>query len=145
MDTVGRRTLREILEYRADTIPDELFVLFDDIDAGVSSYSYGAFDASVNRTAGMLRDLGIGAGDKINLHLGNCVEFLLLWFAAAKVGAVIMPTNVAASSDELEYLIDHSECRLIFTQPAYLEIARQVRRRCARVEAIVTCGQGASF
>ena len=142
MDTVGRRTLREILEYRADTIPDELFVLFDDIDAGVSSYSYGAFDASVNRTAGMLRDLGIGAGDKINLHLGNCVEFLLLWFAAAKVGAVIMPTNVAASSDELEYLIDHSECRLIFTQPAYLEIARQVRRRCARVEAIVSCGQG---
>ena len=40
MDTVGRRTLREILEYRADTIPDELFVLFDDIDAGVSSYTF---------------------------------------------------------------------------------------------------------
>jgi crotonobetaine/carnitine-CoA ligase len=140
MDAVGNRTLREILEYRADTDPGKLFVLFDDIDRGTTSYSYADFDKGVNRTAHMLQSLGIGVGDKVNLHLGNCIEFLLLWFAVAKIGAVIMPTNVAATADELEYLIDHSECRLIFTQSAYLDVAREVRGRCARVEDIVICG-----
>lgn len=143
MDAVGCRTLREILEYRAQTDPEKLFVLFDDIDGSVSSHSYAQFDAWVNRTAHMLQSLGIGSGDKINLHLSNCVEFLQLWFAAAKIGAVIMPTNVAATADELEYLIDHSECRLIFTQSAHLEVAREVRQRCARVEATVICDGGA--
>jgi crotonobetaine/carnitine-CoA ligase len=140
MDAVGCRTLQDILEYRAATQPDRPFLLFDDIDGDVAAYSYAQFDLSVNRTAHMLRSLGIGGGDKINLHLGNCVEFLQLWFAAAKIGAVIMPTNVAATAAELEYLIDHSECRLIFTQSGHLDVARQVQEGCARVEATVVCG-----
>ncbi len=140
MDAVGNRTLREILEYRADTDPEKVFVLFDDIDGGITSHSYADFDRCVNRTAHMLQSLGVGSGDKVNLHLANCLEFLLLWFAAAKIDAVIMPTNVAATAGELEYLIDHSECRFIFTQPAYLQVAREVQGRCARVEAIVVCG-----
>jgi len=140
MDTVGCRTLQEILEFRAATQPERPFLFYDDIDGDVIAYSYAQFDLSVNRTAHMLRSLGIGGGDKVNLHLGNCVEFLQLWFAAAKIGAVIMPTNVAATAAELEYLIDHSECRLIFTQSAHLDVARQVQERCARVEAIVVCG-----
>jgi crotonobetaine/carnitine-CoA ligase len=140
MDAVGFRTLGELLEYRADTQPESPFVLFDDVDGGTTSHTYGDFDRAVNRAAGMLRALGIARGDKVNLHLANCVEFLVLWFAAAKIGAVIMPTNVAATADELEYLIGHSECRLIFTQPAYLDVARDVQGRCAAVDAIVVCG-----
>ena len=101
MDAIGCRSLREILEYRAESDPGKPFLIFDDLDAGVTRLSYAEFDKSVNRSAHMLRSLGIGSGDKINLHLGNCVEFLLLWFAAAKIGAVIMPTNVAASANEL--------------------------------------------
>ena len=142
MDAVGCRTLQEILEYRARTDPEKLFLLYDEIDGEVIRYSYAQFDLSVNRTAHLLQSLGIGRGDKINLHLGNCVEFLLLWFAAAKLGALIMPTNVAATAAELEYLIDHSECRLIFTQARHLNVARHVQERCARVEATVVCGDG---
>ena len=135
MDAIGCRSLREILECRSETDPDKLFLIFEDLDAGVIRYSYAEFDKSVNRSAHMLQSLGIGSGDKINLHLGNCIEFLLLWFAAAKVGAVIMPTNVAASASELEYLIDHSECRIIFTQAEHLDVAREAERRCARLRS----------
>lgn len=143
MDTVGCRTLRGLLEYRAETAGDEPFVLFDDLDGGTTAYTYAHFDSRVNQTANALRSLGIGFGDKVNLHLGNCVEFLFLWFAAAKIGAVIMPTNVAATADELEYLIEHSECRLMFTQGTNLATAREVRARCRRVESIMLCGEAA--
>lgn len=141
MDTVGRRTLREVLEFRAGTSPDEIFVIFDDIGGDTASYTWAQFDRAVNRAANALAALGIGQGDKINLHLSNCMEFMFLWFAAAKIGAVIMPTNVAASADELEYLVEHSESRLIVTQPDYLDIARKVRKRCPGSERIVLCGK----
>jgi len=103
MDAVGCRTLQEILEYRAATQPHSPFLLFDDIDRDVATHSYAQFDLSVNRTAHMLRSPGIGRGDKINRHLGNCVEFLQLGCAAANMRDIIMPTNVAATASELEY------------------------------------------
>ena len=141
MDTAGSRTLREALEFRAQSTPDAPFLVFDDVDAECSAgFSYAQFDREVNRVAHMLSSLGLASGDKLNLHLRNRVEFLLLWFAAAKIGAVIMPTNVAASADELEYLIDHSQCRVMFTESQHLETARAVEARCRCVERIVVCG-----
>ena len=139
MDAIGYRTLREILEYRSSQTPDDLFVRFDPVDTDPVEYSWAEFDAHVNRTANMLRTLGIAKGDKINLHLANCMEFLFLWFACAKIGAVIMPTNVAASADELEYLVEHSESRLIFTSTEHAGIAQEVKSRCSNVERIILC------
>jgi crotonobetaine/carnitine-CoA ligase len=136
---VGNRTLRQLLEYRARTTPQRLFVIFDDLQGNTTRLSYAEFDAQVNRAANMLRTLGIEHNDKINLHLPNCLEFLYLWFGAAKIGAVIMPTNVAASADELEYLVNHSESRLIFTAGAHFDVVEDARRRCTGVEGIVVC------
>ncbi len=112
---VGDRTVRDLLEHRAHTTPDRTFIVFDDLAGNVVQLSYAQFDERVNRAANLLLALGIASGDKVNLHLRNCLEFLFLWFAAAKIGAVIMPTNILSSAAELEYLLNHSESRLIFT------------------------------
>ncbi|MDX1487099.1 MAG: AMP-binding protein, partial [Acidiferrobacterales bacterium] len=57
------------------------------------------------------------------------------------IGAVIMPTNVAATANELEYLVNHSESRLIFTVQAHLGVVEDVCRRCAGVEEVIVCGR----
>ena len=141
---VGNRTLRQLLEYRAATTPDKPFVIYDDLEGGVTRLSYAEFDARVNRTANVLRTLGVNKGDKINLHLPNCLEFLYLWFGAAKIGAVIMPTNILSVPAELEYLISHSESRFIFTQASHLAAITEVRRQCPMVEQVILCGATAS-
>lgn len=138
-NTVGHRTLRQLLEYRARTTPQRLFILFDDLQGNTTRLSYAEFDAQVNRAANMLRALGIQHNHKINLHLPNCLEFLYLWFAATKIGAVIMPTNVASPATELEYLVSHSESRLMFTTQEYLDVVGEVRRRCPGVQALIVC------
>ena len=140
-DAVGNRTLRLLLEYRASTAPDKTFVIYDDMVGNVTRLSYATFNERVNRTANLLLALGIGKGDKLNLHLTNCLPFLYLWFGAAKIGAVIMPTNTASAPDELEYLISHSESRLIFTQAAFMEKVIEVCRRCPGVEGVAVCDQ----
>jgi carnitine-CoA ligase len=136
---VGNRTLRQLLEYRARTTPQHLFVIFDDLQGHTTRLSYADFDAQVNRAANMLRALGIAHNDKINLHLPNSLEFLYLWFGAAKIGAVIMPTNVASPAAELEYLVSHSESRLIFTTREHLDVAEEVCRRCPGVQTLIVC------
>ncbi|MFQ5935103.1 MAG: class I adenylate-forming enzyme family protein [Acidiferrobacterales bacterium] len=136
---VGNRTLRDLLDYRARTTPERAFVIFDDLKGNMTQLSYAEFDAQVNRAANLLHTLGIGHGNKLNLHLPNCLEFLFLWFGAAKIGAVIMPTNVASPAAELEYLVDHSESRLIFTTHEHLNVITEVRSRCPRIEAVLVC------
>ncbi len=136
---VGNRTLRDLVEYRAHTTPDRLFVIFDDLEGNVTRLSYARFEQEVNRSANLLRTLGIEHGDKINLHLPNCLEFLYLWFGAAKIGAVIMPTNIASPAAELEYLLEHSESRLVFTQRPFLEVVTTACARCPRIEAVILC------
>ena len=141
--TTGKRTLRTLLEHRATTTPGDTFVIFDDLSEGVTNLTYREFDVTTNQVAHYLLGLGLEPGERINLHLGNCLEFLYLWFGAAKCGIVIMPTNTAASVDELEYLLRHSESRFIFTQPEFADTAETARRRCPCGEAVIVCGSDA--
>ena len=142
-DRTGASTLRDLVVERARTAPDAPFVIFDDLEGGVSMRTYGEFAGDVYRTARLLGDLGIRGGDRVTLLLANCPEFLDLWFGAAAIGAVVVPVNTASSATELEYLAGHSDSRLIFTHAAHLETAEAVARRCPRVGSVVVCGPGA--
>ena len=139
----GPRTLGALLEAQARATAGAPFVVFDDLDGHVTARTYREFDLEVNRTAHLLDRLGVGRGDAVTLFLSNCPEFLALWFGAAKLGAVIVPVNTASSASELEYLVAHSESRLIFTEAARLDLARQVRRGRPLVREVLVCGNGA--
>lgn len=141
-NVVGNRTLDSLLAYRARSTPRRTFLLFDDLAGGALRLSFRDFDRRVSQTANLLRELGIGRGERINVHLPNCPEFLYLWFGAARIGAVMVPTNIASPAPELEYLLTHSGSVLIVTTPALLATAERVRARCRQVRAIVLCGEG---
>ena len=143
MRTEGPRTLGALLEVRAQASPGAPFVIFDDLHGSVSARSYRQFDRDANRAAHLLGRLGVRRGDTVTLLLSNCLEFLALWFGAARLGAVIVPVNTASSASELEYLVAHSESRLIFTEAARFDLAREVRDRCPRLGEVLVCGGGA--
>ncbi len=142
-EVAGQQTLGALLEAQARTVPGAAFIIFDDLRGQVTTRTYREFDREVNRVAHLLCRLGVGRGDTITLLLANCLEFLALWFGAAKLGTVIVPVNTASSASELEFLVGHSESRLIFTDASRLDLARQVRDRCSGVEEVLVCGDGA--
>src|SRR5439155_8794748 len=116
---VGTRTLKSALEDKARRFPDRPLLLFEDSKGDTANWTWREFDRAVNRAAHLLLRHGLGRGDKFNLHLGNCPEFLLFWMAAAKTGAVMVPVNPASTPDEMEYILGHSEARLSITEPQY--------------------------
>mgnify|MGYP001491513322 CR=1 FL=1 len=79
------RTLPKLLDHRAESNPDRTFLIFEDPGRKSSSWSYKDFNEKVNQAANALLRLNINKGDKVNIHLNNCPEFLFGWFEFAYV------------------------------------------------------------
>ena len=139
---VGRRTLRDLLAERVSASGDQLFLIFEANDGAITRHTYAEFDAAVNRTARLLLSLGVGKGDTFNLHLPNCPEFLFHWFAAAKIGAIMVPTNILSTADEMRYILQHSESCLAVTMPDYLPAILPNQPECPALREIVLVRTG---
>jgi crotonobetaine/carnitine-CoA ligase len=134
---VGNRTLRSALEDKARRFADEPFLVYEEATRATARWTWREFDADVNRVAHLLLARGLRHGDKFNLHLGNCPEFLLFWMAAAKTGTVMVPTNPVATADEMEYILSHSEARLAVTEPQYAAAIHAVAGRCPALGGVL--------
>ena len=137
---VGKRNLRKVLEQKARAHPDKTFLIFEDEDEDAVSFTYAEFDSMVNRTANGLLSLGVQKGDKINLQLTNCPEFLFAWFAIGKIGAVTVPTNPLSPPDELAYPVRHSESVVSITQPDLLPGIQAIRGSCPDLRHVLVTG-----
>ena len=75
---------------------------------GEQRYTYREFGERVSRAAGMLRQLGIGLGDRVAYLCPNIPAALEGHFALPLLGAIIVPINTRLSPREIAFILDHS-------------------------------------
>jgi fatty-acyl-CoA synthase len=90
-------------EKRAMLTPDRVGLV--DADTG-EEYTYADLERRANRTARLLRDAGVGTGDRVAVVSRNRPELVDLYFATAKVGAVLAPLSHRLASQELAAMLD---------------------------------------
>ncbi|MGY8632772.1 class I adenylate-forming enzyme family protein [Bradyrhizobium sp. 14AA] len=73
--------------------------------------SYFEMDRSSNKYAHALRAFGVRKGDRIGVMLPNRIEFPILWFAIAKLGAVMAPINLRYTPREIEYVLSDTQAK----------------------------------
>ncbi|MGH9057604.1 MAG: AMP-binding protein [Acidimicrobiales bacterium] len=112
----GSDTVTSVLAGHAARTPNAPFLLFERAPGEVERFTYAEFDLLVARTAGTLARHGVHQGDRISVHLANCPAFYQAWFAAARLGATIVPSNPLSTADELSYVVEHAGCHLALTQ-----------------------------
>ena len=117
IDPIGERTIVDLLDEQVEARGDHVFLVFEDAQGAVSELTYAAFRERVEACARGLAGAGVGQGDFVVLHLRNAPEFLFCWFGMARLGAVLVPSNIANTAGELEHLIGFSEARLVVTEP----------------------------
>jgi crotonobetaine/carnitine-CoA ligase len=140
VNVVAFRTLRTALEDKARRFPEAPCLWFEDAGGRVQGpWTWRDFDREVNRAAHFLLGSGLKPGDRFNLHLGNCPEFLVFWLAAAKTGTVMVPTNPVSTPEEMAYILAHSEAHLAVTEPSYGAACRTVRASCSQLLDVVDC------
>jgi acyl-CoA synthetase (AMP-forming)/AMP-acid ligase II len=101
---ITRVNVGDGLTRTAGRLPDKLAIV-----DGERSWTYAELNARVNRVASGLTARGYQHGDALALASGNSCEFLVTYFACAKLGLVCVPMNLGWRADEIAYVLDHSE------------------------------------
>jgi fatty-acyl-CoA synthase len=123
---------------------------FPDADAVVSRhqgtrFTYAELNEGVDRLARALMAIGLEPGDRLGIWSPNCVEWLMLQFATAKAGVVLVNVNPAYRTSELEYALNQSGCRVLvaassFKTSDYEAMVEEVRGNLPALERTVFLG-----
>ncbi|RPJ14771.1 MAG: long-chain fatty acid--CoA ligase [Deltaproteobacteria bacterium] len=98
------------VERAAKFFPEKPAIVFEG-----TQISYADLNARVNRLSNGLKANGVGRGACVALYLPNIPEFAICYLAAVRVGAIAVSINSMYKSEELKYIVNDSECVLIFT------------------------------
>ena len=113
-----------IAKKRALLTPNKTAFIYED-----QPITYKELNDNVNRVANYLKEKGIKKGDRISVMLLNCPEFLEIYFAAAKIGAIFVPLNFRLVGPEIEYQLNDSEARLFAFHDMFGEAVNSVRSK----------------
>ena len=113
----------DITAQRAQLKPDA--VAFRDLVRG-TSLTYRELDFNVQSLAGFLRVEGVGEDDRVAVLCRNRIEFFELLFAAAKLGAVLVPLNWRMPAGELAPLVEDAAPKLLFFGEEDSAVAQQL-------------------
>src|SRR4249919_3501954 len=107
--------LGNLIEHHADRFGDRTAFTYAD-----DHVTYRELLDRVRRTAGVLRDEGVGPGDVVAMLLHNSLQLVDVMCACAYLGAIWMPVNWRLAPAELQYIVEHSEARLIVSEAELL-------------------------
>ncbi|MHB8269101.1 AMP-binding protein [Bradyrhizobium sp.] len=111
-----------LLRMRAETRREHPFLIWAPFDAPARKWSFGEFHDRVGALAAGLAARGIKPREFVLIHLDNCIEAMLAWFACVELGAIAVTTNTRSAPAEMEYFAGHCGAVAAITQPAYAEM-----------------------
>ncbi len=80
---------------------------------GAQRWTYGQLDRLVHGVYGRLQAEGVVAGDTIGVFMPNCLEYVCVIHALARLGAVLVPINTRLTEGEVGWQIEHVGCRFV--------------------------------
>ncbi len=138
----------KIATKRAIFTPDNIAIIYED-----KAISYREFNLETNKVANFLLKKGIKKGDRIAVVLYNCVEFLTIYMAAAKLGVIFVPLNFRLVAPELKYQLNRCGCRLAIFHDDFIKNIEPIKNEvtiekdkfiCLRLDQQNGCPEWAS-
>ncbi|QTM99565.1 long-chain-fatty-acid--CoA ligase [Sediminibacillus dalangtanensis] len=130
LERARRNTLSDLLVRTSSRYPDKPAVQYQG-----KRLTYGQLDSLVNRTAGGLREDGIKKGTMVAVLSNNSLDFVVLNFALARIGAVMVPLNYMLHVEDIQYILDHAGIEGI---AASAEYAGRIEEAAARNESNIS-------
>src|SRR5438270_9687579 len=126
-----------MLTRTAERYPEHVAVVFNDVNL-----TYRELEALVNAFAHALLDLGISQGQTVCLLMTNRAEYVISWFAIARIGAIASPMNPSYKEREVAYQLSNSDAVAVVVQYELLPLVEAVRAQTPTLEHIITVGSG---
>ncbi|MEW5785930.1 MAG: long-chain fatty acid--CoA ligase [Bacillota bacterium] len=100
--------------------------------------TYNALLEQVQNFAAALQKLGVKKGDRVAIHLPNCTQFPIAYFATLSLGAVVVPCNPMYVARELAHQLKDSGAETIVTLTRFYKIIKEVQPQTNLKNVIVT-------
>ena len=117
--------------------PNKAAILFEG-----SKITYAELHQRANRASCWLQSLGIEKGDRVAAMMKNCPEFIGLYLACARLGALFVPLNFRLAGQELEYILKNSKPRLFVFGKEHIETVRVLNLINGRPPMLLACTGG---
>ncbi|GAB3803269.1 fatty acyl-CoA synthetase [Virgibacillus kimchii] len=115
-----RNTLGDLLVRTRERMPEKEAIVY-----GSKRLTYAELDNLVNQTAhGFVAD-GMKKGDMITVMSKNSLDFIIAYFALARIGAVMIPINYMLSTEDIQYILEHAEASGFIAAEEYAPILDQ--------------------
>ena len=138
--------LKELSRYNtgifADVIYRNSLIYADEMahKCGDESVTFAQVNERVNALIHALLSMRAKKGDVLGILSWNCIEYPDVYGAAMKFGFISSPFNPRLQDDELDYLINYSECETLFVGPELVELVARLRPRLTKVKNFVSFG-----
>ncbi len=106
-------------------------------DGGWHEYTYADFYRRVKKLGNVLETLGVQSGDRVATFAWNNYQHLELYFGIPGAGAVVHTLNIRLSPEQLAYIIDHAEDKVIFVDGTLLPLIEPIAAQLKSVEHFV--------
>jgi crotonobetaine/carnitine-CoA ligase len=134
-DRITARDFASVLAKRSAEVPNRPWIITDE-----QSYSYRTMDEWSSRLAKGFDGLGIGTNDTVLVMLPDTVDFVLIWCALSKLGAVEVPVNAHYRGNLLTYLINDSEAQTMVLDVSFLERLESVSTDLIYIQRLIIYG-----
>ena len=136
------RTLSDVLRDATEQFPQRNAIL----DPSGVTLTYEELNARVDRLARGLLEIGVAKGDKVGLWMPNVPEWVVAYFAIARIGAVVVPMNTRYKTHEIQYILDDSEATTLFAVGSfvgidYIEMIGGIRDGLPNLKHVVIVGE----
>src|SRR5262249_10227592 len=111
-----------LLRMRAEQTGERPALLWHPYEGAPATWTYAELCRDAAAVAAGLARRGVRAGDKVLIHLENCPEFVIAWYACAALRAVALTPNSRSAGDELSYYAEDCQAVGAITQPRLAEL-----------------------
>ena len=120
------------LRYAEQQFPRNTAVVCDD-----RRFTYQQFAERAARLGGGLRAMGIEAGDRVAFLSSNCHRLLEAYYGVLEAGAVLLPLNIRLAAQELAYILNDAEAKVVFFESQFLALVEAFRAATPAVKSFV--------
>lgn len=121
MITYDYQNFYEMIEQNAKEFPNKTLLFFDD-----KKTTNKELKEKVDKLSHFLSVNGIKSEDKVGLVIANGEEFIVSFFAVARLGAVCVPINTFLKHEEFEHILNDSNAKMLISSPAYAKETREL-------------------
>jgi long-chain acyl-CoA synthetase len=130
-------TVYDFIRRNAQLYPNRDSIIFNDIRLSHSDYK-----KKCDRLAAGLIKYGITNGDRLAIVARNSDEYMIVYGAAAKIGAIVLPVNWRFQPEEVEYVLNDGSPRLVFAGPDFHQTVAELAPNIGSIEGCYNIGGG---